>query len=203
MSITVLLFNILYVSEHYQLQSTSINCTVRNPGGILESFFSFKSNSVAHTVDSCSRTHVIFTNFFPLPLCMLVPQSCLTLQYHGLCNIMDWGQSVSSVHGIFQARIPEWVAIPFSRGSSWPRDQTWISHIAGSLFTVWATWEDYLFHLLPPCWKSLQSISYPRTESFHWPLCLCSYPLPGLFHLQFFKTMNLTLSLFTIISFLK
>ena len=84
MSITVLLFNILYVSEHYQLQSTSINCTVRNPGGILESFFSFKSNSVAHTVDSCSRTHVIFTNFFPLPLCMLVPQSCLTLQYHGL-----------------------------------------------------------------------------------------------------------------------
>ena len=47
----------------------------------------------------------------------------------------------SSVHGIFQARILEWVAIPFSRGSSWPRDQTWVSCIAGGFFTVWASRE--------------------------------------------------------------
>ena len=47
----------------------------------------------------------------------------------------------SSVHGIFQARILEWVAISFSRGSSWPRDWTQVSHIAGRLFTVWATRE--------------------------------------------------------------
>ena len=45
----------------------------------------------------------------------------------------------SPVHGILQARILEWVAIPFSRGSSWLRDQTQISHIAGRFFTVWAT----------------------------------------------------------------
>ena len=44
----------------------------------------------------------------------------------------------SSVHGILQARILGWVAIPFSRGSSQPRDWTWISCIAGRLFTVWA-----------------------------------------------------------------
>ena len=50
---------------------------------------------------------------------MCVSQSCLTL-----CNPMDCSQQDSSVHGILQARILEWVAIPFSRGSSSPRDQT-------------------------------------------------------------------------------
>ena len=42
------------------------------------------------------------------------------------------------VHGILQARILEWVAVPFSRGSSQPRDQTQVSHIAGGFFTTWA-----------------------------------------------------------------
>ena len=45
----------------------------------------------------------------------------------------------SSVHGILQARILEWVAIPSSKGSSWVRDQTLISCIAGRFFTIWAT----------------------------------------------------------------
>ena len=47
----------------------------------------------------------------------------------------------SSVHGILQARILEWVAIPFSRGSSRPRDQTQVSRIAGGYFTICATRE--------------------------------------------------------------
>ena len=47
----------------------------------------------------------------------------------------------SSVHGILQARILEWVAIPFSRGSSWPRDRTQVSCIAGRFITVQATRE--------------------------------------------------------------
>ena len=46
----------------------------------------------------------------------------------------------SSVHGILQARIVEW-AIPFSRGSSWPRDWTLVSLTAGRFFTVWTTKE--------------------------------------------------------------
>ena len=50
---------------------------------------------------------------------------------------MDCSPPGSSVHGILQARIPEWVAIPFSRGSSWRRDQTQVSHIAGRFFTIW------------------------------------------------------------------
>ena len=63
-------------------------------------------------------------------------QSCLTL-----CNPMDCSLLGSSIHGIFQARILEWVAMSFSRGSSRPRDWTWVSHTAGRLFTVWATRE--------------------------------------------------------------
>ena len=54
-----------------------------------------------------------------------VAQSCLTL-----CDTMDY-----TVHGILQARILEWVAVPFSRGFSQPRDRTQVSRIAGRLFT--------------------------------------------------------------------
>ena len=46
-----------------------------------------------------------------------------------------------TVHGILQARIVEWVAIPFSRGASQLRDQTQLFHIAGGFFTNWATRE--------------------------------------------------------------
>ena len=46
-----------------------------------------------------------------------------------LCDYMDYSPASSSVYGILQARILEWVAIPFSRGSSQPRDQTWVSCI--------------------------------------------------------------------------
>ena len=52
---------------------------------------------------------------------------------------MDYSPPGSSVHWIFQARILEWLAISFSRGSSWPRDQTPVSHIAGRFFIVWST----------------------------------------------------------------
>jgi len=60
-----------------------------------------------------------------------VAQSCPTL-----CNPMDCRLPGSSDLRIFQARILEWVAILFSRGSSQPRDQTQVSRIAGSLFTI-------------------------------------------------------------------
>ena len=60
-----------------------------------------------------------------------VVQLCPTL-----CNLMDY-----TVHGILQARILEWGAFPFSRGSSQPRDRTQVSRIAGRFFTSWATRE--------------------------------------------------------------
>jgi len=74
--------------------------------------------------------------FQHMSMCVLVAQSCLTL-----CNPMDCSPPGSSVHGILQARILEWVAIPFSRGSSWSRDWTQVSCIIGRLFTIWATRE--------------------------------------------------------------
>ena len=58
------------------------------------------------------------------------------------CDPMDY-----IVHGILQARILEWVAFLFSRGSSQPRDQTQISHTAGRFFTSWATRE------VQECWS--------------------------------------------------
>ena len=56
--------------------------------------------------------------------------------YLTLCDLMDSTLRGSAVHGIFQARILEWAAISFSRGSSQPRDQTWVSCIADRRFTI-------------------------------------------------------------------
>ena len=65
-----------------------------------------------------------------------VAQSCLTL-----FDPMDCSLPCSCIHGIFQARVLEWVAISFYRGSSRPRDYTRISRIVGRCFAVWATRE--------------------------------------------------------------
>ena len=56
-----------------------------------------------------------------------------------LCDSMDCTPPGSSLRGILQARILEWIAIPFSRRSSQPRDWTWVSHIVGRFLTIWAT----------------------------------------------------------------
>ena len=63
---------------------------------------------------------------------LLVAQSCLTL-----CDPMNGSLPGSSVLGILQTRILEWVDISFSRGSSQPRDQTLVSCITGTFFTIW------------------------------------------------------------------
>ena len=65
---------------------------------------------------------------------VFVAQSCLTL-----CNTVACSLPNTSVHGIPQARILKWVPIPFSRGSSPPKDWTWVSCIAGRFFTIWAS----------------------------------------------------------------
>ena len=69
-------------------------------------------------------------------MCVLVVQSYLTL-----CDPMNCSPPSSSVHGTLQARILEWVAISFSRGSSWPRDWTQVSCTAGRFSTIWTTRE--------------------------------------------------------------
>ena len=62
---------------------------------------------------------------------MLVAQSCPTL-----FNPMDYSLPGSSVYGILQTRILEWVSILFSKRTSRPRDHTWVSSIAGGFFSV-------------------------------------------------------------------
>ena len=73
---------------------------------------------------------------------VFVTQLCLTV-----CDPMDCSLPGFSVHAVFQARILEWVAIAFSRGSFWPRDWTWVFSIAGRFFTIWATREALINYL--------------------------------------------------------
>ena len=65
--------------------------------------------------------------------CVSVTRLCPTL-----CGPKDYSSPGSSLHRILQTRMLEWVAIPFSRASSWPRLQTRVSHIAGRFITIWA-----------------------------------------------------------------
>ena len=101
-----------------------------------------------------------------------VAHSCLTL-----CNPMDW------VHGILQARILEWVAFLFCRGSSWPRDRTQVSRTAGGFYPSWATREAHvspesqskvavwLTTFLPVVWATYLSPSPSLTASKPADLC--------------------------------
>ena len=84
---------------------------------------------------------------------MLVAQSCPTL-----CDPMNNSPPGSSVHGS-PGKSLEWIAIPFSRGSSQHRDQTWASCIASGLFTTWAIREAFTLILLvrtPGFWEAKQ-----------------------------------------------
>ena len=72
----------------------------------------------------------------------LVTQSCSTLWPR------DYSPPCSSAHGILQARVLEWVATFFSRGSSQPRDWAQVSCIAGRFFTVWDTHNLFFNHLI-------------------------------------------------------
>ena len=89
-----------------------------------------------------------------------VTQSCPTL-----CNPMDYSLPGSYIHGIFQARVLEWVAISFSRGYSWPRDWTQVSRIAGRGFTIWATREVPLINMvIMMIEQDISSINPDRVE---------------------------------------
>ena len=89
----------------------------------------------AHSTPPIAMTKNVSRHCQICPVCLII-QPCPTL-----CNPMDYSLPGSSVHGILQARILEWVAISSSRGFSWPRDQTSVSSvscIAGWFFTCWA-----------------------------------------------------------------
>ena len=94
--------------------------------------------------------------------------------YPTLFDPMDCSPPGSFVHGIFQARMLEWVAMPFSGGSSQPRDWTQVSCIAGGFFAVWANREGgRLSIFLPPHTNThthtllvLFSLAFPSSGDF-------------------------------------
>ena len=96
---------------------------------------------------------------------------------------MHYSLTGSSVHGILQARILEWVAYPFFRGSSWPRNWTGVSCIAGRFFSSWATREDLSKAKSPKLrniWQVLQQKNFPHVPSISWSrqvLVIISYHL--------------------------
>ena len=95
----------------------------------------FPSNHRRQQQESASRRPRLSQTQFPCG-CPLVGKSCLTL-----CDPVDGSLPGSSVHGSFQARVLEWGAFSFSRGSSQPRDQTHISCTGRQVLFHWATWE--------------------------------------------------------------
>ena len=92
----------------------------------------FQTPNTVHSVQIpstfCLEVYHLLTNTYKESE---VAQSCLTL-----CDPMECSLPGSSVHGIFQEIVLEWIAISFSRGSSRPRDQTPVSHIVDRCFTV-------------------------------------------------------------------
>ena len=96
-----------------------------------------KLSGILYLIRHCFFSSASLHSFvFPCCYCYLVAKSCLTLQPHEL-----YSPSGSSVHGISQARIPEWVTISSPRGSSPPRDQNCVSCIGGQVLYQSAIWE--------------------------------------------------------------
>ena len=112
---------------------------------------------------------------------------------------MDCSPPSSSVHGILQARILEWLAISFSRGSSKPRNPTWTSCTASRFFTIWATREalvpvavSFYFIFRKP-WNGLKQYIYQINfnDTLYLKLGLYLQSIP---HLQFSSVQSLSMS---------
>ena len=94
---------------------------------------------------------------------------------------MDWSPPGSSVHWILQARILEWVAISFSRGSSWLRNLTQVSCIAGRWFTNWAMREALTWHVK----SSVTSPTHPKLHLQRIPVPPLNIPKTACYLLSF------------------
>ena len=113
-----------FLSWLLSISELNLNFSLRNyvvPGSSFPLFISLQILPIIHTLCVCRVSHSVMSD-----------------------PVTPW--IVSSVHGILQERILEWVAIPFSRGDSQPRGQTHISCIAGRSFTIWATREVIYLH---------------------------------------------------------
>ena len=116
------------------------------------SFVKFIRGRTVSTSDTCIHTHATYHLFFIYSSVFLVEMKVAQL-CPVLCDPVDY-----TVRGILQTRILEWVAFPFSRGSSHPRFRTQISCIASGFFTSWALHCRRILHQLSqegsPCFFS-------------------------------------------------
>ena len=123
----ILIDNAIWNNANYFLHS------LLNQWLYLIFYFGQKSSSFPGLWDLVLAFFDIFVSqlFSTTYVCAKSLQSRLTL-----CHPMDYSLPGSSVHSVLQARILEWVAMLFSRASSWPRDRTCVSCLAGRLFTT-------------------------------------------------------------------
>ena len=125
-------------------------------------FFNWRIIALQYCASFCS-TSTWINHRSPPSSCVYV--FVLSLSHILLfCNPMNCSPPGSSVHGISQARIQEWVAISFSRRSSWLRDHTWVSCLAGGFFTTEPTGKSLPYFLIQ--WDILNSpcLSLPQLE---------------------------------------
>ena len=112
------------------------------------------ANTETKQLNGAKMLHKLNINYLPIftktpSLFILSPNylpSVLDSLWKSLSSVQLFATLWTTVHGILQARILEWVAFPFSRGSSQRRDQTQVSHIAGGFFTWWVTREAQEVH---------------------------------------------------------
>ena len=121
-----------------------------------------------------SNMHLIYLTYQTLKLSL--KRKWKSLSHVRLCHSVDYSPPGYSVHGILQARILERITILFSRGSSPPRDRTWVSRTAGGFFTIWATRETtstvFRTRIFPAVGQNhlTQSPFYNTVLTFSWNL---------------------------------
>ena len=134
------------------LSDVSLSLTVSPPCSVSLSVCLPVSFSVSLCVSQSQVSVSGLTTHRPPASCSITSHAqllaCMPAKSHQLyptlCDLMDCRLPGSSVHGVLQARILEWVAIPFSRGSSRPRDRTCVSQVScigSGFFTISTTWE--------------------------------------------------------------
>ena len=145
---------------------------------------------IKQTLDLLGSSYISLKSSVISHLCICDPctvaQPCPTL-----CDPMDRGPPGSSVHGISQARILEWVAISSSRGSSWPRDRTCISGIAGGFFITEPPGKPHLWSIF---WRILFVFSHAFISHASNLVIFYGFLILATFSLTFEKASWLALS---------
>ena len=121
-----------------------------------------------NTLQNISRlSHIEIISMFKIMQNLHSFKVLVTQSHPTLCDHVDYSLPGSSVHRTLQARILEWVAISFSRGSSWLRDLVQVSFIADRFFTVWVTFRFSSVQSLSRLWLQPHESQHSRPPVHH------------------------------------